>query len=56
MDVDRSGAITVIELKQALMNGDFTPFADETIAMLLNMFDQDRSGTIGFNEFAGLWG
>ncbi|SCZ90449.1 BZ3500_MvSof-1268-A1-R1_Chr1-3g01996 [Microbotryum saponariae] len=55
VDLDRSGAITHIELKQALMNGDFTPFSDETIKMLLNMFDNDRSGTIGFNEFAGLW-
>ncbi|KDE09786.1 hypothetical protein MVLG_00185 [Microbotryum lychnidis-dioicae p1A1 Lamole] len=55
VDLDRSGAITHIELKQALMNGDFTPFSDETIKMLLNMFDNDRSGTVGFNEFAGLW-
>ena len=23
--------------------------------MLMAMFDSDRSGTIGFNEFAGLW-
>ena len=23
--------------------------------MMMDMFDQDRNGTIGFNEFAGLW-
>jgi Ca2+-binding EF-hand superfamily protein len=23
--------------------------------MLMNIFDTDRSGSIGFNEFAGLW-
>lgn len=30
VDLDRSGAITVQELKQALVNGDWTPFSDET--------------------------
>ncbi|KAK4703368.1 ATP-dependent DNA helicase PIF1, partial [Phenoliferia sp. Uapishka_3] len=55
VDLDRSGAISQIELKQALVNGDWTPFSDETIKMLLAMFDVDRSGTIGFNEFSGLW-
>lgn len=24
--------------------------------MMIRMFDTDRSGTIGFNEFCGLWG
>ncbi|GAA6038578.1 hypothetical protein JCM8097_009428 [Rhodosporidiobolus ruineniae] len=54
-DTDRSGAITEAELKQALVNGDWTPFSDDTVKMLMNIFDVDRSGTIGFNEFAGLW-
>ncbi|GAA5932293.1 hypothetical protein JCM1841_005185 [Sporobolomyces salmonicolor] len=40
VDVDRSGQISQIELKQAL---------------LMNIFDTDMSGTIGFQEFAGLW-
>ncbi|GAA5858733.1 hypothetical protein JCM8547_004962 [Rhodosporidiobolus lusitaniae] len=28
---------------------------DQLKAWLMNMFDVDRSGTIGFSEFAGLW-
>ena len=27
----------------------------DTIKMIMNIFDTDRSGTIGFNEFAGLY-
>ncbi|GAA5862460.1 hypothetical protein JCM1840_004190 [Sporobolomyces johnsonii] len=52
VDVDRSGQISQIELKQALVNGDWSPFEDAT---LMNIFDTDMSGTIGFQEFAGLW-
>ncbi|ORY75707.1 hypothetical protein BCR35DRAFT_306243 [Leucosporidium creatinivorum] len=55
VDLDRSGQITEIELKQALVNGDWTPFSDDTVKMLMTIFDVDRSGTIGFNEFQGLW-
>ena len=40
---------------QALINGDWSPFSDETIKMLMNMFDVDRTATIGFQEFEGLW-
>jgi len=55
VDTDRSGAITVNELERALINGDWTPFDLDTVKMLMQIFDADRSGTIGFNEFAGLW-
>jgi len=55
VDTDRSGAITVNELERALINGDWTPFDLDTVKMLMQIFDSDRSGTIGFNEFAGLW-
>ncbi|KAM0755630.1 EF-hand [Meredithblackwellia eburnea MCA 4105] len=55
VDLDRSGQISQMELKQALVNGDWSPFSDDTIKMLMNMFDTDRSGSIGFNEFQGLW-
>ncbi|KAI0079972.1 EF-hand [Panus rudis PR-1116 ss-1] len=51
VDTDNSGAITVNELQAALVNG----FDLDTVKMLMNMFDTDRSGTIGFNEFVGLW-
>jgi len=30
-------------------------FDIDTVKMLMNIFDTDRSGTIGFNEFAGLY-
>jgi hypothetical protein len=48
VDLDRSGYITHLELKQALVNGDWQPFDDETVRMLLNLFDQDGTGTISF--------
>ncbi|CAH7669255.1 hypothetical protein BY996DRAFT_4598529, partial [Phakopsora pachyrhizi] len=55
VDRDNSGNITAIELQQALVNGNWTPFDLDTVKMLMNIFDTDRSGTIGFEEFAGLW-
>ncbi|EMD32999.1 hypothetical protein CERSUDRAFT_57577 [Gelatoporia subvermispora B] len=55
VDTDRSGAITVHELQKALINGDWTPFDLDTVKLLMTIFDTDRSGTVGFNEFAGLW-
>ncbi|TBU50658.1 EF-hand protein [Dichomitus squalens] len=55
VDSDRSGAISVTELQAALVNGNWTRFDLDTVKMLMSIFDTDRSGTIGFNEFAGLW-
>ncbi|KAG1734475.1 hypothetical protein EDB19DRAFT_1152305 [Suillus lakei] len=55
VDTDRSGAISAVELERALINGDWTPFDLDTVKLLMGMFDVDRSGTIGFNEFSGLW-
>jgi len=55
VDTDRSGAINPVELERALINGDWTPFDLDTVNLLMTIFDTDRSGTIGFNEFAGLW-
>ncbi|PPQ78527.1 hypothetical protein CVT25_011799 [Psilocybe cyanescens] len=51
VDSDRSGSITVIELQSALVNG----FDLDTVKMLMAIFDTDRSGTINYTEFAGLW-
>ncbi|KAG8903677.1 hypothetical protein FRB99_002868 [Tulasnella sp. 403] len=51
----RSGAITPDELSRALVNGDWSPFDRDTVRMLMGLFDTDRSGTIGFHEFVGLW-
>jgi len=55
VDTDHSGSINAHELERALINGDWTPFDLDTVKMLMSIFDTDRSGTIGFNEFAGLW-
>jgi len=45
----------VTELERALINGDWTPFDLDTVKLLMGIFDTDRSGTIGFPEFSGLW-
>ncbi|KAF4578553.1 hypothetical protein EYR40_001293 [Pleurotus pulmonarius] len=55
VDADRSGSISVIELQSALLNGNWTNFDLDTVKMLMSIFDTDRSGTIGFQEFVGLW-
>ncbi|KAF9648065.1 EF-hand [Thelephora ganbajun] len=55
VDTDKSGSITVNELQSALVNGNWTKFDLDTVKMLMNIFDTDRNGTIGFNEFQGLW-
>jgi len=55
VDGDRSGSISVLELQAALVNGNWTKFDLDTVKMLMTLFDTDRSGTISFEEFAGLW-
>ncbi|KAK3071944.1 hypothetical protein LTR53_007712 [Teratosphaeriaceae sp. CCFEE 6253] len=56
VDKDRSGQLTEDELRRALVNGDYTAFDPHTVKMMIRMFDTDRSGTINFDEFCGLWG
>ncbi|KAK3766639.1 hypothetical protein RRG08_042418 [Elysia crispata] len=55
VDVDRSQKITATELRQALMNGNWSPFNPETCRLMIGMFDRDRNGTIDVHEFAALW-
>jgi peflin len=55
VDRDRSGSITATELQTALVNGDWSRFDLDTVKMLMSLFDTDRSGTISFQEFSGLW-
>lgn len=55
VDRDGSGHIHPVELQQALVNGDWTPFELDTVKLLMTIFDTDRSGSITYNEFAGLW-
>ncbi|XP_071960253.1 sorcin-like isoform X2 [Antedon mediterranea] len=55
VDVDHSGSITVNELQQALINGNWSHFNEETCRLMVGMFDTDKNGTIDFNEFSALW-
>jgi len=55
VDRDCSGQISIVELQQALSNGTMKPFNPETVRLMIGMFDHDHSGSIGFNEFQGLW-
>ncbi|TFB05671.1 Programmed cell death protein 6 [Trichoderma ghanense] len=55
VDKDGTGHLSEKELSAALVNGDWTAFDIQTVRMMIRMFDADRSGTIGFQEFCGLW-
>ncbi|KAH8984752.1 hypothetical protein EDB86DRAFT_3084176 [Lactarius hatsudake] len=41
--------------ERALINGDWTPFDLDTVKLLMDLFDTNRTGDIDFNEFSGLW-
>ncbi|KAF4555776.1 EF-hand domain-containing protein 1 [Elsinoe fawcettii] len=56
VDRDRTGQLSEESLRRALVNGDYTAFDLHTVKMMIRMFDTDRSGTINFEEFVGLWG
>ncbi|KAI5366392.1 Putative EF-hand domain-containing protein [Septoria linicola] len=56
VDRNRTGQLEEEELSRALVNGDYTAFDPHTVKMMIRMFDTDRSGTINFEEFCGLWG
>lgn len=55
VDKDRSGAINAAELKQCLSNGTWEPFNDETVRLMISMFDRSHRGQLGFEEFKSLW-
>ncbi|KAJ6478890.1 EF-hand [Mycena sanguinolenta] len=54
IDANRSGEIDADELQSALMNPDSSPFDMNTVTILITIFDDDKNGTIDFNEFAGI--
>ncbi|KAI9892294.1 MAG: hypothetical protein M1814_001493 [Vezdaea aestivalis] len=56
VDKDNSGQLTENELRLALVNGDYSAFDIQTVRMMITMFDMDKSGSINFDEFCGLWG
>jgi peflin len=51
VDKSGSGKLGEQELRAALVNGDWTSFDPHTVRMMIRMFDTDRDGTIGFDEF-----
>ncbi|KAG9318318.1 hypothetical protein JVU11DRAFT_403 [Chiua virens] len=55
VDTNRSGHLSIRELQNALVNGNWTKFDLDTVKMLMNMFDTNRTGRIGFSEFTRLW-
>ncbi|XP_037237481.1 peflin [Falco rusticolus] len=54
VDADHSGYISVKELKQALLNSNWSTFNDETCLLMINMFDKTRSGRIDVYGFSAL--
>ncbi|NXH12478.1 PEF1 protein, partial [Bucco capensis] len=54
VDADHSGYISVKELKQALVNSNWSTFNDETCLLMINMFDKNRSGHIDVYGFSAL--
>jgi len=55
VDKQGTGHLTEKELRAALVNGDWTSFDPHTVKMMIRMFDTDKTGTIDFDEFCGLW-
>ncbi|XP_065341840.1 peflin-like [Cloeon dipterum] len=56
VDSDRSGKISALELQAALVNGQGRTFSDTACALMIGMFDRDKSGTIDMMEFQQLFG
>ncbi|KAM9175647.1 peflin [Mergus octosetaceus] len=54
VDADGSGHISVRELKQALLNSNWTAFDDDTCLLMINTFDRTRSGRIDVYGFSAL--
>nr|XP_023011802.1 peflin [Leptinotarsa decemlineata] len=55
VDKDRSGQISWEELQAALINGQGEHFSPTSCKLMISMFDTDRTGTIGINEFQLLY-
>ncbi|XP_070580127.1 programmed cell death protein 6-like isoform X2 [Ptychodera flava] len=55
VDADGNGKITALELRQVLLNGNWSPFNAETCRLMIGMFDRNKDGTIDVHEFAALW-
>lgn len=56
VDTDKSGQISAGELQKALVNGNWSNFSEEACRMMIDLYDQNNSGTIDINEFQRLFG
>ncbi|KAJ1505104.1 Programmed cell death protein 6 [Coelomomyces lativittatus] len=54
-DVNRQRSLNAEQLQRLLATNAALNFNNETIHLMINMFDADRSGTIQFPEFTHLW-
>lgn len=50
VDQDNSGSITALELRQALVNNNWSHFNEETCRLLVGMFDKDRCDSLFFMQ------
>ncbi|XP_061383555.1 peflin isoform X2 [Danaus plexippus] len=55
VDKDRSGFITALELKSALVNAQGKTFSETACSLMMGMFDKDRTGHINVEEFDKLY-
>ncbi|KAG5888271.1 hypothetical protein JTB14_025191 [Gonioctena quinquepunctata] len=55
VDKDRSGHISWEELQTALINGQGERFSPTACKLMISMFDTDKTGTVGLNEFQLLY-
>ncbi|XP_023323282.1 peflin isoform X2 [Eurytemora carolleeae] len=55
VDTDRSGQIDAQELQRALVNGNWSKFSMEACRMMIDMFDNDKTGQISVQEFGSLY-
>jgi len=49
VDKNRSGTINSEELQKCLSNGTWAPFNQQTVQLMMSMFDRDRSGQISMD-------
>ena len=51
IDTDKSGQITIDELRNQLRDGFEIPFNEETIILIIKIYDKNHNGTINAEEF-----
>ncbi|KAL0608952.1 Peflin [Plecturocebus cupreus] len=55
VESDHSGSLSMKEVKQALINFNWSSFNDETCLMMINIFHKTKSGCINVYGFSALW-